>query len=200
MPQPNAWWLGAFQGRELKKFCNIIFVIKYFYKLVSIILFCHQCEKVFFSAFDPFWCETIYLSGQLKMSWKTMLLQMVCVQGQKYSCKLCSKDYSALMGLNIHKRNVHGIITWIKKIQQILKNSSDVRDIKKRNHEFSNSQNQSSAKRPESLLKPLSNGVLFLKGHSLYQISSKMLHGLKVFTFMLWHLKKYYFIMKVSMV
>ena len=103
------------------------------------------------------------------------------VQGQKYSCKLCSKDYSALMGLNIHKRNVHGIITWIKKIQQILKNSSDVRDIKKRNHEFSNSQNQSSAKRPESLLKPLSNGVLFLKGHSLYQISSKMLHGLKVF-------------------
>ena len=135
MPQPNAWWLGAFQGRELKKFCNIIFVIKYFYKLVSIILFCHQCEKVFFSAFDPFWCETIYLSGQLKMSWKTMLLQMVCVQGQKYSCKLCGKDYSALMGLNIYKRNVHGIITWIK-IPQILKNSSDVRDIKKRNHEF----------------------------------------------------------------
>ena len=31
------------------------------------------------------------------------------VLGQKYSCKLCSKDYSALMGLNIHKRNVHGI-------------------------------------------------------------------------------------------
>ena len=114
MPHPNTWWLGAFQGRELKKFCNIIFVIKYFYKLVSIILFCHQCEKVFFSAFDPFWCETIYLSGQLKMSWKTMLLQMVCVQGQKYSCKLCGKDYSALMGLNIYKRNVHGIITWIK--------------------------------------------------------------------------------------
>ena len=39
---------------------------------------------------------------------------MVCVHGQKYSCELCSKDYSALMGLNIHKRDVHGIITWIK--------------------------------------------------------------------------------------
>ena len=39
---------------------------------------------------------------------------MVCVHGQKYSCELCSKDYSSLMGLNIHKRDVHGIITWIK--------------------------------------------------------------------------------------
>ena len=39
-----------------------------------------------------------------------------------------------------------------------------------------------------------------VKGHSLYQVSSKMLPGSKVITFILWHLKKYKFIMKVSMV
>ena len=38
MPHPNAWWLGAFQGRELKKYCYIIFVMKYFYNLLTILL------------------------------------------------------------------------------------------------------------------------------------------------------------------
>ena len=32
--------------------------------------------------------------------------------------------------------------------------------------------------------------TFFDKGHSLYQISSKMLPGSKVITFILWHLKK----------
>ena len=27
MPHPNAGWLGAFQGRELTKYCYIIFVV-----------------------------------------------------------------------------------------------------------------------------------------------------------------------------
>ena len=38
MPHPNAWWLGAFQGRELKKYRNIIYVMKYFYTFLSILL------------------------------------------------------------------------------------------------------------------------------------------------------------------
>ena len=38
MPHPNALWLGAFQGRELKKYCYIIFVMKYFSKFLTILL------------------------------------------------------------------------------------------------------------------------------------------------------------------
>ena len=38
MPNPNAWWLGAFQGRELKKYCYKIFVMKYFYNFLTILL------------------------------------------------------------------------------------------------------------------------------------------------------------------
>jgi hypothetical protein len=38
MPHPNARWLGAFQGRELKKYCYIIFVMKYFYNFLTILL------------------------------------------------------------------------------------------------------------------------------------------------------------------
>ena len=41
MPHPNAWWLGDFQGRELKKYCYMIYVVyvmKYFYKFLSILL------------------------------------------------------------------------------------------------------------------------------------------------------------------
>jgi hypothetical protein len=38
MPHPNACWLGAFQGRELKKYFCIIFVMKYFYNFLTILL------------------------------------------------------------------------------------------------------------------------------------------------------------------
>ena len=38
MPHPNALWLGAFQGRELKKYCYIIHVMKYFSRYSSILL------------------------------------------------------------------------------------------------------------------------------------------------------------------
>ena len=38
MPHPNAGWLGAFQGRELRKHCCIIFVMKYFLNLLTILL------------------------------------------------------------------------------------------------------------------------------------------------------------------
>ena len=43
MPHPNAWWEGAFQvayfqGRELKKYCYMIFVMKYFYNFLTILL------------------------------------------------------------------------------------------------------------------------------------------------------------------
>ena len=38
MPHPNAWWLGSFQGRDLKKYCYIIFVMKYFNKFLTILL------------------------------------------------------------------------------------------------------------------------------------------------------------------
>ena len=38
MPHPNVWWLGAFQGRELKKYCYVVFVIKYFSKFLPILL------------------------------------------------------------------------------------------------------------------------------------------------------------------
>jgi len=81
---------------------------------------CNQCEKGFFSAFDlkqhilthsdvkRYTCPAC--GKQLKND-SCYRRHMVCVHGQKYSCELCSKDYSALMGLNIHKRDVHGIIT-----------------------------------------------------------------------------------------
>ena len=81
---------------------------------------CHQCEKGFFSAFDlkqhilthsdvkRYTCPAC--GKQLKND-SCYRRHMVCVHGQKYSCELCSKDYSALMGLNIHKQDVHGIIT-----------------------------------------------------------------------------------------
>lgn len=35
---------------------------------------------------------------------------MVCVHGQKFTCELCGKDFSALNGINHHKREVHGIM------------------------------------------------------------------------------------------
>ena len=35
---------------------------------------------------------------------------MVCVHGQKFTCELCNKDFSALNGINLHKREVHGIM------------------------------------------------------------------------------------------
>ena len=38
MPHPNAWWLGSFQGRDLKKYCYLIFVMKYFNKFLTILL------------------------------------------------------------------------------------------------------------------------------------------------------------------
>ena len=38
MPNPNAWWIVAFQGRELKKYCYIIFVMKYFYNFSTTLL------------------------------------------------------------------------------------------------------------------------------------------------------------------
>ena len=38
MPHPNAIRLGTFQGRELKKYCYIIFVMKYFYKFLTNLL------------------------------------------------------------------------------------------------------------------------------------------------------------------
>ena len=38
--------------------------------------------------------------------------------------------------------------------------------------------------------------IVHTKMDSLYQIGSKMLHGMKVIIFILWHLKKYWFIMK----
>ena len=34
---------------------------------------------------------------------------MVCVHGIKFTCELCGKDYSAMIGLKVHQRNVHGI-------------------------------------------------------------------------------------------
>ena len=34
---------------------------------------------------------------------------MVCVHGIKFTCEICNKDYSALIGLKVHQRNVHGI-------------------------------------------------------------------------------------------
>ena len=44
---------------------------------------------------------------------------MVCVHGQKYTCEICKKDFSALNGINLHKREVHGIMYWIKSVQYI---------------------------------------------------------------------------------
>jgi hypothetical protein len=38
MPHLNARWLGAFQGRELKKYCYIIFVMKYYSIFLLILL------------------------------------------------------------------------------------------------------------------------------------------------------------------
>ena len=35
---------------------------------------------------------------------------MVCVHGQKFTCELCNKDFSAINGINLHKREVHGIM------------------------------------------------------------------------------------------
>ena len=35
---------------------------------------------------------------------------MVCVHGQKYTCEICNKDFSAINGINLHKREVHGIM------------------------------------------------------------------------------------------
>ena len=81
---------------------------------------CNQCDKGFFSAFDlkqhilthsdvkRYTCPAC--GKQLKND-SCYRRHMVCVHGQKFSCELCNKDYSALMGLNIHKRDVHGIIS-----------------------------------------------------------------------------------------
>ena len=38
MPHPNAIRLGTFQGRELKKYCYITFVMKYFYKFLFLLI------------------------------------------------------------------------------------------------------------------------------------------------------------------
>ena len=41
MHQPHALWVGDFLGKELKKYCYIIYVVyvmKYFYKFLSILL------------------------------------------------------------------------------------------------------------------------------------------------------------------
>ena len=38
MSHPNARWLGVFQGREMKKYCYIIYKMKYFYTFLSIFL------------------------------------------------------------------------------------------------------------------------------------------------------------------
>ena len=35
---------------------------------------------------------------------------MVCVHGQKFTCEICNKDFSAINGINLHKREVHGIM------------------------------------------------------------------------------------------
>jgi hypothetical protein len=35
---------------------------------------------------------------------------MVCVHGQKFTCDVCSKDFSSKFGLDNHKREVHGIL------------------------------------------------------------------------------------------
>ena len=37
---------------------------------------------------------------------------MVCVHSVKFTCDLCGKDYSALIGLKTHQKNVHDIHIW----------------------------------------------------------------------------------------
>ena len=52
MPTPNALWIGAFQGRELKKYCYILFVMKYFYHFL-IVLFGIVISALAFHAGGP---------------------------------------------------------------------------------------------------------------------------------------------------
>ena len=99
---------------------EFMYEVKFCISYVSIIFFETNAKKGFFSAFDlkqhilthsdvkRYTCPAC--GKQLKND-SCYRRHMVCVHGQKYSCELCSKDYSALMGLNIHKRDVHGIIT-----------------------------------------------------------------------------------------
>ena len=81
---------------------------------------CSQCEKGFFSAFDlkqhilthsdvkRFTCPAC---GKLLKNDSCYRRHMVCVHGLKFTCEICNKDFSAQNGLNIHKRDVHGIRT-----------------------------------------------------------------------------------------
>ena len=111
-----------FARQEMLKIAKneFMYEVKFCISYVSIIFFETNAKKGFFSAFDLKQyilthsdvkrCTCPACGKQLKND-SCYRRHMVCVHGQKYSCELCSKDYSALMGLNIHKRDVHGIIT-----------------------------------------------------------------------------------------